>query len=296
VKLSRGEKIFEVFNYIFLAIGSLLFIIPFWSVVGTSFVSSAEWAQRGAFVLVPRNISLDAYRMFLGKGSVVFHAYGVTLLRVTVGTFLNLCFTISMAYALARRDLPGRDVLTLIVFITMVFSGGLIPTYLLVDSLGLVDTFWAMIIPGLINPWWLLIMRNFFAELPRELEDAALIDGATPVGVLLRVYLPLSLPSIATIGLFYAVWHWNSWFDAAIYLQERSKYPIQLILREVLYMSEARDHGTLRQLTQAEMPMLPPAKTMQSAMIVVSTVPILCVYPYIQRYFVKGVMVGSIKG
>lgn len=296
MRLSRGEKIFEVFNYIFLFILSLAFLIPFWAVLATSFISAEEWARRGSFVLIPHKISLNAYRMFLSRGSIIYRAYGVTVLRVAVGTFLNLCFTTTLAYTLSRRNLPGRTFLTLVVFITMIFSGGLIPNYLLVETLGLVDTFWAMVVPGLINPWWLLIMRNFFMNLPPELEDCALIDGATPVGVLWRIYLPLSLPSIATIGLFYAVWHWNQWFDAAIYLNDRAKYPMQLLLREVLYLSQARDHGTLRQMTQAEVTVMPPAKTMQSAMIIVCTVPILLVYPYIQKYFVKGVMVGSIKG
>lgn len=294
MKLSKGEKIFQVFIYIFLSILSLAFLIPFLAVLSTSFVSFEEWIRRGSFVLIPEKIDLSAYRMFLGSGSAVLNAYKVTLFRVFVGAFLNLLFTSTLAYVLARRDLPGRTFLTLFVFITMIFSGGLIPTFVLIDTLGLMNTLWVMVIPGLINPWWLLIMRNFFMSLPQELEEAAIIDGATPVDVLWRIYLPLSLPSISTIGLFYAVWHWNAWFDAAIFLRDRAKFPAQLLLRTVLTMADASYRGEVEQMTQMEI--LPPAQTMKSAMIIVCTLPVLVVYPFIQKYFVKGVMIGAVKG
>ncbi|MCB0189317.1 MAG: carbohydrate ABC transporter permease [Caldilineaceae bacterium] len=292
--LSRGERIFEVCNIIFLIFISLLFLVPFLSVLSTSLIGVEEWVRRGAFVLIPEKIDLAAYRMLLGSKSILFNAYGVTLLRVTIGTFLNLFFTITAAYVLARRNLPGRTLLTLIVFIPMVFSGGLIPTFIVVDAAGLVNSFWAMVIPGLINPWWLLIMRNFFSSIPQELEEAAIIDGANALDVLWRVVLPLSMPSIATIGLFYAVWHWNSWFDAAIYLKDQIQYPMQLILRSVLYLGEASYRGEIGQMFEPEF--MPPAQTLKSAMIIVSTVPILLVYPFIQRYFVKGMLIGGIKG
>ncbi|HRW05041.1 MAG TPA: carbohydrate ABC transporter permease [Caldilineaceae bacterium] len=292
--LSRGERIFEVCNIIFLIFISLLFLVPFLSVLSTSLIGVEEWVRRGAFVLIPEKIDLAAYRMLLGSKSILFNAYGVTLLRVTIGTFLNLFFTITAAYVLARRNLPGRTLLTLIVFIPMVFSGGLIPTFIVVDAVGLVNSFWAMVIPGLINPWWLLIMRNFFMSIPQELEEAAIIDGANALDVLWRVVLPLSMPSIATIGLFYAVWHWNSWFDAAIYLKDQIQYPMQLILRSVLYLGEASYRGEIGQMFEPEF--MPPAQTLKSAMIIVSTVPILLVYPFIQRYFVKGMLIGGIKG
>lgn len=292
--LSRGERIFEIFNYIFLVLLSLLFLIPFLSVLSTSFISVEEWARRGSFILIPEQIDLSAYRMLLGSKSILFNAYGVTLTRVTVGTALNLLFTTTAAYVLARRNLPGRTFLTLLVFIPMVFSGGLIPTFIVVDAVGLVNSFWAMIIPGLVNPWWLLIMRNFFMSIPAELEEAAIIDGASPLDVLWRVILPLSMPSIVTIGLFYAVGHWNAWFDAAIYLKDQSQYPLQLILRSVLYLGEASYRGEIGQMFEPEF--MPPAQTLKSAMIIVSTVPILIVYPFIQRYFVKGMLIGGIKG
>jgi putative aldouronate transport system permease protein len=213
---------------------------------------------------------------------------------VLVGTLLNLAFTATFAYALSKRDLPGRTFLTVYVFITMIFSGGLIPTFVLVDTLRLMNSVWALIIPALMNPWWMLIMRNFFMAIPPEIEEAAIVDGATPPVILWKVILPLSLPSLATIGLFYAVWHWNEWFSAAIYLRDMTKYPIQLILRSVLYMGQGSYRGELQMIMEASV--LPPAQTLKSAMIIVSTMPILAVYPFIQGYFVKGVMVGSVKG
>ena len=292
--LSRGEKTFEVFNYIFLTIVTLCFLVPFLTVMSTSLISVEEWARRGAFVLIPEKVDFSAYQVLLGSKSMVFNAYRVTLFRVIVGTFLNLVFTTLGAYVLARRNLPGRTLLTLIVFFPMVFSGGLIPTFIVVDAVGLLGSLWALIIPGLVNPWWLLIMRNFFMALPYELEEAAIIDGATPLDVLWRIYLPLSLPSLSTIGLFYAVWHWNSWFDAAIYLKDRIDYPIQLILRFVLYLGDASYRGEIGLMFEPEV--MPPAQTLKAAMIIVSTVPILLVYPFIQKYFVKGVLIGSIKG
>ena len=294
MKLSRGEKIFEVINYVILTILSLCFLVPFLFVLGTSLVGIEEWAHRGAYILIPRKIDLGAYKMLLGRGSLIGNAYAVTLFRVLVGTLLNLIFTATFAYALSKRDLPGRTLLTVYVFITMVFSGGLIPTFVLVDTLGLMGSVWALIIPVLMNPWWMLIMRNFFMAIPPEIEEAAIVDGATPPVILWKIILPLSLPSLATIGLFYAVWHWNEWFSAAIYLGDMTKYPIQLILRSVLYMGQGSYRGELQMIMEAAV--LPPAQTLKSAMIIVSTVPILVVYPFIQVYFVKGVMVGSVKG
>jgi putative aldouronate transport system permease protein len=291
VKLSRGERIFEIFNYTFLILMALVFIVPLLNVLVNSFISEAEYARRGNFILIPQEPVLSAYQFLLGRGSVVVNAYMITLFRVIVGTFLNLLFTASLAYVLARRDLPGRTALTLFVFITMVFSGGLIPTFILVDNLGLIDNLWVLILPGLINPWFMLIMRNFFMALPQELEEAAIVDGAGPATILFRIVLPLSLPSIATIGLFYAVAHWNAWFDAAIYMKDIHRMPVQVILRSILQQALMNDPEAFINIQ-----VMPPTVAIQSAMVVISTVPILVVYPFLQKYFVKGALVGSIKG
>ena len=291
MKLSRGEKIFEVLNYVFLVVLSLFFLIPFISVLAVSFVGVEEWARRGAFILIPEKIDLTAYKLLLNRGSIAINAYGITLFRVVVGTVLNLAFTSTLAYALARRDLPGRTFMTFLVFFTMLFSGGIIPRFMLLDTLGLLDTVWIMILPRLISSWNLLIMRNFFMAIPSELEEAAIVDGATPPLVLLRIILPLSLPAISTIGLFYAVSHWNAWFYAAIFIKDIRKWPVQVILRGVLERGIVRDPENM-----IEVEVLPPAATLKAAMIIITTVPVLCVYPFIQQYFVKGVMVGAVKG
>jgi len=291
VKLSRGERFFEVFNYLFLTLISIIFILPLFTVLSTSLIGEAEYARRGLFFLWPDEPVLAAYELLLSSNSVVLNAYTITLFRVIVGTFLNLVFTVTLAYVLARRNLPGRTLMTMFVFVTMVFSGGLIPSFILMDTIGLLNNVWVMIIPGLISPWNMLIMRNFFMAFPQELEEAAIMDGANPITVLLRVVLPLSLPAIATIGLFYAVGHWNAWFDAAIYIKDLRKLPVQVILRGILQQAVMLEPETLGNIQ-----LMPPSAALQSAMVVISTVPILCVYPFIQKHFVKGALVGSIKG
>lgn len=289
--LSRNEKITRAIIYVLLILVTLTFLIPFIIVLSTSFISEAEFARRGGYVLYPESISFEAYKILFGRSAVIINAYKVTLFRVIVGTAFNLLFTITMAYALAQKNMPGRIPLTIFVFITMVFNGGLIPRFLLVDALGLRNTLWSMIFPALISAWNLLIMRNFFMSLPQELFDAAVVDGASPPTILLRIVLPLSLPVIATIGLFYAVFHWNSWFDAAIYIDQSNLKPMQIILRGLLQSTSLQG---MEELAFTENP--PPAASLRSALIIVSTVPVLFVYPFIQRYFVKGVMVGSVKG
>lgn len=293
MKLSRGERIFEIVNYILLVILSLIFLLPVLSVLSTSLVSTAEYARRGAFILIPERIDFSAYRLLLDRGSIVFSGYLITLFRVLMGTFLNLVFTATLAYVLARRTLPGRIPLTVFVFIPMVFSGGLIPNFLLMDMLGLLNNVWVLILPVLVNPWYLLIMRNFFMSIPQEIEEAAIMDGATPPTILLRIVLPLSMPAIATIGLFYAVFHWNAWFDAAIFINDLHKMPVQVILRGVLDTGMIERSEQFMALNEVD---IPPAQTLKAAMIIVTTVPVLLVYPFIQRYFVKGVMIGGIKG
>ena len=298
IKLSRGERIFEIGNYIFLALLSVAFLVPFFSVCMSSFVSNSEYARRGAFILVPEQFDLTAYKLLLGRGSIVLHAYGVTFFRVIVGTFLNLAFTATLAFGLARRQLPGRTFLTLFVFVPMIFSGGLIPSFVLMDTLGLLNSIWALVVPSLVSVWNLLIMRNFFMAIPVELEEAAIVDGATPPVILWKIVLPLSLPSIATIGLFYAVAHWNAWFDAAIYIKDMYRMPIQLILRGVLdqYSTSGGNAFIANPAGMMSFEALPPAQAIKGAMIVISTLPILVVYPFVQKYFVKGALLGSVKG
>ncbi|MBP1990106.1 carbohydrate ABC transporter permease [Paenibacillus eucommiae] len=290
---SLGDSLFQISNYTLLTLISLSFVLPFVIMLSSSLVSESELIQRGNFILIPRQLNLAAYEALLGKGSLIYNAYGITILRVIVGTLFNLIFTAMMAYGLSRRELPGRKGLMLLVLITMLIGGGLIPNYLLMKSLHLIDSFWVMILPGLISAWNLIIMRNFFMQLPDGLEESATIDGASPLAILLRIVIPLSMPTIATIGLFYAVGHWNAWFDAAIYINDIHLRPLQLFLRQIVLSLTSEE---LQRQTVVSMSDRPTAQSLKSAAIIVTTVPILCVYPFLQKHFVKGVLTGSIKG
>jgi putative aldouronate transport system permease protein len=289
-KLSRGEKIGHGVIYVLLIMLTLAFLVPFLVVLSTSFISEAEYARRG-YVIFPEVVDFTAYEILFGRSRVILNAYGVTMFRVIVGTALNLVFTVSLAYVLAQKDLPGRVPLTIFVFFTMIFNGGLIARFLVVDALGLRNTLWSMIFPGLISAWNLFIMRNFFMSLPAELSEAAIVDGASPLLILVRIILPLSMPVIATIGLFYAVYHWNAWFDAAIYIDRSEMRPLQIILRGLLQSTTLEGMEQISFVEKA-----PPAASLRSALIIVSTAPMLLVYPFVQRYFVKGMLVGGVKG
>ncbi|TDG00784.1 carbohydrate ABC transporter permease [Paenibacillus piri] len=291
LKPTAGERIFDSVNIAVLICLSLLFLIPFLAVLSTSFISAEESMRRGAFVLIPEKIDFTAYDLLLNRGPIIYNAYKVTVFKVVAGTFLNLLFTSTLAYGLSRRHLPGKNALVLIIFLTMIFHGGLIPSYMLIDNLGIKDTLWVLVLPGLVSAWNLFIMRNFFMSLPEELEESAIIDGASPAVILWKIVIPLSMPAVATIGLFYAVHHWNDWFGASIYINEQSKLPVQVVMRNILLSGVTQNETQLEFVHDP-----PPAATLKSAVIIISTLPILFVYPFIQRFFVKGVMVGSIKG
>ncbi|AYB46156.1 MULTISPECIES: carbohydrate ABC transporter permease [Paenibacillus] len=291
IKPTTSERIFDAANIVFLIFLSLMFVIPFLAVLSTSFISAEESMRRGAFVLIPERLDFAAYDVLLNRGKIILNAYQVTIFRVIVGTILNLLFTSMLAYGLARRSLPGRNALVLFIFLTMIFQGGLIPNYMLMDTLGLKDTLWVLILPSLISAWNLFILRNFFMGLPEELEESAVIDGATPLLILFKIVIPLSMPAMATIGLFYAVHHWNDWFGASIYMNDVNKMPVQVIMRNILLTGITQNEAQLEYVSNP-----PPAATLKSAVIIISTLPILFAYPFLQKYFVKGVMVGSIKG
>ncbi|RAV09512.1 carbohydrate ABC transporter permease [Paenibacillus contaminans] len=290
---SSSEKAFQIFNYTFLTVLSLLFIIPFIVIVSTSLVSENELIRRGSFILIPEKFDISAYKALLSEGSQLYRAYGVTIMRVLTGTLLNLLFTSMMAYGLSRKTLPGRNFFITLVFVTMLFSGGLIPSYLLLKFLHLTDTFWVMIIPGLISAWNLFIMKNFFSQIPDGLIESATIDGASPLKILILVVFPLSLPTFATIGLFYAVAHWNAWFDATIYINDANLMPVQVLMRRIVLTMTSQD---LSAEILGSLESRPTPQSLRGAMIIVTTLPIVCVYPFLQKHFVKGVMVGSIKG
>lgn len=292
---SRSYRVFSVFNYVFLGLLSLSFLLPMLIVVSSSFVSTAERNERGSYVIFPHNPDFTAYEMLLTGNSSVFRAYGNTLFIVIVGTALSLIITAMLGYGLTKKTMPGRNLFVTLIFITMIFGGGMIPSYLLVDALHLMDTLWAFILPSLVSAWNTFLMRNFFAAIPTSLEESAVLDGATPFTVFLRIILPLSKAVLAVIGMYYAVGYWNSWFPGVMYINNPDLLPMQNIMRNVLAINSAADMNTqmMQDLSSLRQP---PMESLRMATIVVGTLPILVVYPFIQKYFVKGVMIGSVKG
>ncbi|WP_426450220.1 carbohydrate ABC transporter permease [Paenibacillus sp. S-38] len=288
---SFGSRLFDAVNYTLLALIGLITVLPFVHVIAGSFTTVQELAEK-QFVLIPTVFSLDAYRYILSTNTL-FKAMGVSILVTAVGTFVSMFLTSLMAYGLARRDLDGRGPIMFMVVFTMLFSGGMIPTFLVVKEMGLIDTYASLIIPGAINAFNLIIMRNFFQNLPDGLEESAKIDGCSDWGILFRIVIPLSMAAIATISLFYAVTYWNTYQQAILYLNDSTKWPVQVILRQIVILASgmSADTSDLGDGFTA-----PPEQTVKMAVIVVATLPILLVYPFLQKHFAKGALLGSIKG
>jgi putative aldouronate transport system permease protein len=283
---------FDVANILFLLLLSFTILYPFHNLLILSFNETELGAARG-IRLFPERPTLENYRRVF-ESPFIWRGYLNTIIRTAFGTFLSLLATGLGAYVLSKRFFPNRGFWTFFVVFTMFFNGGLIPTYLLVRDLGLIDTYLSMILPQLITGYNLVLMRNYFMSLPFELEESCLMDGANWFTIFVRIIIPISMPIIATIGLFLSVFHWNSWFDALIYLRNPDLFPMQIVLRRVILV------GT-QQMIDAN----PSAEAeagnfstegIKGATIFVATVPILAVYPFVQKYFVKGIMIGSLKG
>lgn len=285
---TTAMRVFRVVNVVVLGGFALICVLPFLNVLGSSFATPGELATR-SFVVIPETFTLDAYRYILST-STIFRALGVSVFVTVVGTFVSLLLTSFMAYALSKRYLRGRRVINFLVVFTMLFSGGMIPTFIVVQNLGLIDSLWALILPVAINAFNFVIMRSFFQAIPDSLEEAARIDGCSDLGVFLRIVLPLSIASIATIGLFYAVGYWNTYQNAILYINDAEKWPIQVLLRQIVIVASGMNADA------SVVDVVPPAQSVKMAVIVVATLPMLIVYPFIQRYFVKGALIGSVKG
>ncbi|RSL35417.1 carbohydrate ABC transporter permease [Salibacterium salarium] len=281
-------RIFDVCNHLLLIVLGLVTFLPFVYVMAGSFATEAEIARRSFFIF-PETFSLEAYRYIFSTSTFV-RSIGVSVFVTVVGTLVSLALTMTMAYPLSRKNLVGRNLLLNLIIFSMVFSGGMVPTYIVVRSLGLLDSLWALILPMAINPFYLIIVKTFFQNLPVELEEAAKIDGCTEIGVFWRIVLPLSKPVIATFTLFYAVFYWNDFFNALLYISDSSKWPVQLLLQQLMMVANV-DFGDMDALL-AE----PPEESLKLAVIVVATLPILVFYPFLQKHFAKGVMLGSVKG
>ncbi len=279
--------LFDGVIYLILTLVTVLCIIPILYVI-TASVAPPEDAMASNFRLLPSSIDWTAYQ-YLISSETLFRSIGVSLFITLVGTVINMVLTVLTAFPLSRKTLPGRRVLNLLVVFTMLFNGGMIPTYLVVNSLGMLDTYWALWIPGAISAFNMIILRNSIQGLPEELIDAAKIDGCGEWRTLSTIILPLTKASLATFTLFYAVGHWNSYFSAILYIKNTDMWPIQVWLRQIVM--EAGGFGD----TINDIGYIPP-QSIQYAVIVFATLPILVVYPFVQKYFTKGILVGSVKG
>jgi len=289
-KPTPGSRLFDTANIVFLILCSLITLFPFVYILATSLAPLSQ-VLRGGLILWPERLTWDAYHTILTNRHFVGSLW-ITVVITLVGTFTNLLFTVFMAYPLAKKRLKGRRVILFLVLFTMLFSGGMIPSYMVVKSLGLLNTIWSLILPGAISAFNLIILKNFFQAIPEELEESARIDGCKNMGVLFRIVLPLSMPALATFTLFYAVGHWNSFFSAVMYVTKSELWPIQVVLRQMIIEGSTQEYQEA--LSSAEIQVLP--ATIKMAAIVVATVPILCVYPFLQKHFAKGVLLGSVKG
>ncbi|MFX3650885.1 MAG: carbohydrate ABC transporter permease [Paenibacillus sp.] len=288
---SPAGKVFDIFNYVMLGILGILTVLPFLYIIGNSFATEAEITSR-QFFLIPKVFSFSAYE-YIFSSSTIFRSIGVSIFITVAGTLVNLFFTLTMAYPLSRSDFWGRNVMMNMVIFSMLFGGGMIPTYLVIRGLGLLDSYWALMLPGAISAFNLIVVKNFFQQMPPGLEEAARIDGCSDLGVLWRIVLPLSKPVIATFALFYAVGHWNNFFSALLYISDSDKWPLQVMLRQIVLLSQA-SVGDMANMDPNFVQ--PPEQSIKMAVIVVGTIPILLVYPFLQKHFAKGVMLGSIKG
>lgn len=281
----------DVFISLFLLLFAAACLLPFVYIVAASVTAPEELIKKG-FILLPTKFSLIGYEYILST-DIILSSLTVSVCITVAGTLANLLFTALMAYPLAQRDLLGVSVMMRLIVFSMLFSGGMIPTYLVVKGTGLLDSPASLIIPGLISAFNLIIMRSFFQQLPDGLEEAARIDGCSDPGILFRIVLPLSAPVLASLALFYAVGHWNAYFNAVLYINDSSFWPIQVWLRQIVILSQG-GIGDSTQFGEDFVP--PPAETIKMAVIVISTLPILIVYPFLQKHFAKGALLGSVKG
>lgn len=289
-----GSRVFDVFNGVFLVMLCLVMIFPFYNIIVTSFITMGEYYAT-PLVLWPKEPTLVSYQYIFSTAEIP-QALLITVVVTALGTLLSMAFTLMLAYGLSRDDLPGGKAIFRMVLITMFLDSGLIPYYLMVRNLGLTNSILANIIPVMISLWNFLVIRSFFRQLPRDLEEAALIDGATWLQLFVCIVLPISMPVIATFTLFYAVGYWNSWYQTMLFVSDRNLQTLQYLLRRMI-VDEEKLWGMQESFAQSMGGRVAVySESVQMAACVVAVVPIVCVYPFLQKYFVKGVMIGAIKG
>ena len=288
---SVSSHIFDIIIYASLTFVFIICLFPILHVASVS-LSSPQLAMAGEVSIFPKGLTTDAYRTIFRAGAVP-RGFKNSLLYTSTGTAINLIMTVMMAYPLSKKHLTFRGFYMVLIMVTMFFSGGLIPQFLLVRNLGMYNKMWALVVPTAISAWNLIIMRTLFQSLPNELDESAYLDGANDFTVLLKIVLPLSKAAIATIGLFYAVFHWNSFFHAIIYLRSSEKYPLQVILRQIVLQNQMAEEMAQHYIDD---PAQFYSESIKYATLFTSLVPMMIIYPFLQKYFVKGVMIGSLKG
>jgi len=279
-----SNRFWDMMIYTFLGIVSASTVIPFLYVLVNSFSATED--------IIPHSWTLEAYRYIFSTDKFV-RSLGVSIYITLLGSLLSLLSTSLMAYGLSSKSVPGRKGFLLLVLATVLFNGGMIPTYFVVREMGLINTYWALMIPGLMSGFYLLVMKDFFQNVPEELKEAAQIDGSHEIGLFFRIIVPLSLPAMAAFGLFYAVGLWNQYFSAIIYLNDSSKWPVQVLLQQIVVQASG-SVGDSAEFLGEQMTVY--GQSVRMAVVVVSTVPILLVYPFLQKHFAKGVLLGSVKG
>lgn len=292
IRKSKGEVVFDIVVYAIAALFCIYCLYPFAIILGSSFETESNFAIHG-FPIIPRDFSLKAYQMVLGD-SQIFKAYGVTIFTTVLGTLFSMFLTITMAYPLSLKKVKFRNVITFFVYFTMLFGGGLVPTYLLISkTLNMKNNIFVLIIPVAFGAWNMFLMRNFFNGIPGELAESAYMDGANDFQILAKIILPVSVPGIATISLFYALGYWNQWFNAMLYIEESDLFPLQYLLMRMLRNVEAmREMARTTGVSMGEIP----TNSLRMATTVVAIGPIVLLYPYVQKFFTSGLTVGAIKG
>lgn len=292
VRQSKGDRMLGWLMNFLIVLFCAFCIFPFLYVLGSSFEQESTLIRYG-YTFIPRHFSLDAYKTVL-TGGAIFKAYGVTIFTAVAGTLLSMLVTITLAYPLSQKKLKFRNSITFFVYFTMLFGGGLVPTYLLITkTLDLKNNIWVLILPVLFNPWNMFLMRNFFSGIPGELAESAYMDGANDFQILWKVVLPVSVPGIATISLFYALAYWNQWFNSMLYIEDRNLMTLQYYIMDLMRSAEAMKQ--LAQSTGISVANLP-AETLKLATTIVTIGPVIFIYPFVQKYFTQGLTVGAIKG
>jgi putative aldouronate transport system permease protein len=294
MRLTKGDVVYQVCIYITVTLLLALAVFPLFYVVSSSFVSETEWTASGGRIIIPTKPVLDSYRTVMNEGVTFFRAFRVSVIRTLLGTSLTVFFSMCMGYVLSRKDIPFKKVLLFMTLVTILFGGGLIPTFLVVNGTKIYNTIWALVIPGLVDSWAVLVFRQFFMNTPESIEESARMDGAGEITIMWVIVVPLSKAVIAALTLFAAVGHWNAWFDAAVFIKDASLKPFQLLMRDlfvnIAILTNRSAAGSAFDLSMRITP-----NSVRMAITVLGTLPILIIYPFLQKYFTKGVYMGAVK-